>query len=232
MKPQVHRKHSFARAVSTALFLGMVPFSLAQADTTGYLSPSAAGFYQQWIRADDITQINDAIGCPGNDDNWATSNTVNPGDRGSAVISLAGVPDDATIDSIDIQVCQTRGNLGGNDALFQLFARVDGVDADSGVDIDTNDDPNVRVASVQTIPVGIVKDGATTVEVGVIKTSGLNVNATRVFTLSAQINFTPAAGPVPPPSSSAEIPVFGPFGLLLTVLGIGLIGAWKTRRKG
>ena len=97
------------------------------------------------------------------------------------------------------------------------------------MDINTNDDANVQVESPQTIPVNVVKSGATTLEVGVIKIG--TAAATRVFTLAAQVTYTPAAGPAPP-ADAAPVPVLGPLGLALTVLGLGLIGGWRARRKG
>jgi hypothetical protein len=226
------RQGKASLAAATALVLGILPFASAQADTTGYLSPTTAGTYQTWIRGDDVTQVNDFVGCDVTDTStWATNNTVLVGGRSSAVIDIASIPDGATIDSIDIQVCQTRGALGGSNALFQTFVRVDGADTDSGVDIDTGNDPNVQETTIQTIPVGVVvQAGVTTLEVGVIKTSGLNVNATLVYSLAAQVNFTPASGPIAP-GAATPVPVFGPLGLLFTALGVGLVGLWQARRR-
>ncbi|MCB1700089.1 MAG: hypothetical protein H6985_16030 [Pseudomonadales bacterium] len=222
---------SLALAASMTVLVGTFPV-IAQADTTGYLSPTGAGTYAAWVASGNVAQVNDYVGCnPGGDTSaWTASGpAVPPDSRASAVIDIASIPDGATITSVEVLVCQTRGVAGGTAAVFQTFARLDAADIDSGVDINTNDDANVQVESPQTIPVNVVKSGATTLEVGVIKIG--TAAATRVFTLAAQVTYTPAAGPAPP-ADAAPVPVLGPLGLALTVLGLGLIGGWRARRKG
>lgn len=229
MKTQICNKRSLALAAGATVLLGMLPFSAAQADTTGFLSPTAVGTFSTWNNSGAIANVNDGVGCIGDTSAWVAQGAPIPvGSRATAIIDLSSVPDGATIDSIDVQVCHQRTGGGAPGATFQTSASVDGAGpTDSGVDIVA--DPSGQAAITQNIPAGsIVKSGATTLEVGVVRMN--NINGTRVFTLAAQVNFTPASGPTPP-SATKPVPVFGPFGLLFTILGMGLVGIWQARRK-
>ncbi|MEZ5502049.1 MAG: hypothetical protein R3E50_05100 [Halioglobus sp.] len=183
-------------AFTATLPLAILPSSFAQADDTGWISPeNGNGVYTQWVNSALNTTnmgsyVNVGIGCDaaGLSTFWiiGTDNS-----RQSAVISIPGsIPDGSTIDSVDVQVCQSRAGTGTDGATFQTFIRVDGSDTASGSNITAATPASSPAANSDNFLLGIVKTGPVfaSLEVGTLKTNGVNYQ--RIHTLAARINYT------------------------------------------
>ena len=333
MKHTQQQGHSISAMASAIFLLSALPIASSQAADTGWLSPeNGDGNYTQWNNSALGTTnmgsfVNSAVGCdaPALATFWITGfNTA----RTSVEVTIPGtIPDGATIDSVDVQVCQSRAVSGADGASFQTFIRVDGSDTDAGSDIIAATPANSPAANTQNIPLGIVMTGGTfaDLEVGTLKTNSIDFQ--RIHTLAARINYTiagsttavsctspvviggdstctadvaPSAGAttpsgavtwsttdggsfssevciggvgslacsatftpgglgtatvtatypgdmnmsgsdgsddvqvdaVPPPVGPiTPVPVFGPVGLLLSILGLGIVGGLRSRRK-
>lgn len=180
--------------VAAVVLFGIFSSTLVQADDTGWLSPEDGdGFYTQWGGSGGGTggaTVNDGIGCAGVDVNtyWTAGLDTY---RASAIITIpATVPDGATIDSVDVQVCQSRGIAGSppTGATFQTFVRVDSTNTDSGTNISSSSPPSNTTEHIQTIPLGVVRTPTTVLQAGGVKTNGLG--SQRIYTLAARINYT------------------------------------------
>ena len=116
--------------ITAALAAVMLGLSSAQAHTTtATLFPNGQGTYTAWTNGED--QI-DETGTP----DCGTGESViesTGNDRESVLISLATVPDGATITSVDVQVWHRGDSAAGG--TFQTFARLNGTDTDSGTNI-------------------------------------------------------------------------------------------------
>ena len=180
-----------------ALLLSAFPVTFVRADDTGYISPQPQnGFYAEWAdsslsNTNTGTFVNDYIGCNAADATYWAAQAINT--RQSVIIAIPGsIPDGSTIDSVDVQVCQTLFGLNNTPPLptFQTFIRVDGANTDSGVDISAAAPNTNKTVNTQNIPVGVVMTGGTIVslEAGVLKTDTLF--AQRIYSLAASINYT------------------------------------------
>ena len=110
-------------------------------------------------------------------------------DRESVLISLATVPDGATITSVDVQVWHRGDSAAGG--TFQTFARLNGTDTDSGTDIAAvGNSGGCAPPATQNINVAdTVKAGGTALEVGVLKTAA-NGATVRVGAIRAVVNYS------------------------------------------
>jgi hypothetical protein len=212
----------------TALLLGAlllpVSASFAQALQTAYISPTSNGTYADW-NFSPYTNVNQGPGCVvGDTDYWSSAPGVSNVRESAVIVIPASIPANATINSVDVQVCQAKAVGGTIGATFQTFIRTDTTDTDSGTDITAADPSSNLTADIQTIPVNALRSSITTLEVGVLKTNTIDFQ--RIYTIAGRINYTLAVDPTP-----AQVPVFGPFGLLLTMLGLGILGGWHARRS-
>jgi hypothetical protein len=247
MRTKLYGRRSSAFLASATLLLGMLPCTWAYAASTGFIQPQPGnGATINWAVSapgpegtNEGSYVNDGIGCIPNDTSWWVSSIPS---RSSAIITIpAAIVDGSTIVSVDVQVCQGRSELGADGATFQTYVRANTTNIDSGVNITAATPFSAPVPATQTIPVNIVKSGATTLEVGVFKTNrAATANdpalGQRIYTIAARINYTlPSTGGGPtdpgPGGVATPVPVFGPLGFVLTMLGLGLIGGWQVRRR-
>ncbi len=156
---------------------------------TATLFPNGQGFYTAWTNGED--QI-DETGTP----DCGTSESViesTGNDRESVLISLASVPDGATITNVDVQVWHRGDSTAGG--TFQTFTRLNGSNTDSGTDIAAvgGSGDGCSGPVTQTINVAdTVKAGGTALEVGVLKTAA-NATTVRVGAIRAVVHFTPSS---------------------------------------
>ncbi|MDG4597608.1 MAG: IPTL-CTERM sorting domain-containing protein [Candidatus Contendobacter sp.] len=189
-----------------AVVMGMVGLlwgvvaSPVHGSVTANLSPNGDGFYLQWsLGLARYTWVDEAVGCPGDTNlaNLLTETWIEappPGDRQSATISLASIPDGARITAVDIIVCQSSSAATGG--TFQTFTRLNGANTDSGTNIVTSGGFGNRTATTQTITVSpVTKTGATTLEIGVLKTGSGNpltnpaARSVNVYTLAGNVTY-------------------------------------------
>ena len=156
---------------------------------TATLFPNGQGFYTAWTNGED--QI-DETGTP----DCGTSESViesTGNDRESVLISLATVPDGATITNVDVQVWHRGDSTAGG--TFRTFTRLNGSNTDSGTDIAAvgGSGDGCSGPVTQTINVAdTVKAGGTALEVGVLKTAA-NATTVRVGAIRAVVHFTPSS---------------------------------------
>lgn len=186
MKTTPGNNYSFPGITGAVFLLLLLPFNAAQAGQTSYISPDAVGTYTGWINGADFSLVSNAVGCVDGDTGaWGTFNPI----RNTATIPLGAslIPDGATIDSVDVQVCQAYFLVAG--ATFQTIIRLDGSDIDSGVDVPT---AGILTASTQNIPIPgglLYSAGSTTLEAGGLLTSGSGSQNVIFTTLAARINY-------------------------------------------
>ena len=152
---------------------------------TATLFPNGQGIYTAWTNGED--QI-DETGTP----DCGTGESViesTGNDRESVLISLASVPDGATITNVDVQVWHRGDSAAGG--TFQTFARLNGTDTDSGTNIAAvGSSGGCAGPATQNINVAdTVKAGGTALEVGVLKTAA-NAATVRVGAIRAVVNYS------------------------------------------
>ena len=145
-------------AVFAALAGALFGFSPAQAHTTtATLFPTADGFYTAWSPGNwDELEETGTPNCGGSE--FVPSNTSTQ--RESVVISLADVPNGATITSVNVQSWNVgQGSTGGT---YRNFARLDGNDTDSATENATSSTSGCTATTLQNINVtDTVKSGTT-----------------------------------------------------------------------
>jgi hypothetical protein len=143
------------------------------ADSTPLLAPVADGAHQDWLlggggggaHCDDMDEAPD---CSDGDAEYVSG--IGIGDRDSYTVDLGSIPDGATITSVDVSVCYRTWASWCTDAI-QTFARLDGTDVDSGIDIVVDSD--AKATTTQNIDVAdTLKTGSTSLEIGLVKTGG------------------------------------------------------------
>ena len=188
--------------ITAALAAVMFGLSSAQAHTTtATLFPNGQGIYTAWTNGED--QI-DETGTP----DCGTGESViesTGNDRESVLISLATVPDGATITSVDVEVWHRGDSAAGG--TFQTFARLNGTDTDSGTNIAAvGSSGGCGGSATQNINVAdTVKAGGTALEVGVLKTAA-NAATVRVGAIRATVTYNrgPSAPTLVSPADAAS----------------------------
>ena len=141
------------------------------ASTTSALVPTSAGTYSQWSPNTGSTHYTlvDESTCNGNTD-FNRETTV--GQRDSYGISLASIPNGATITQISITPCASKNTSGGSNTTFDVFYRLNGVDSPDmpGYMLSTTT-PGLLSATNYT-GLSITKSGSTTLEIGGVYTAG------------------------------------------------------------
>ena len=176
-------------AAIAALAGALFGYSPAQAHTTtATLEPNGQGFHTAW---DGTENDIDDTGTPVCDPQSQSIHESVTNDRESALINLTTIPNGATITSVDVMAWHRGDTVAGG--TFQTFARIGGVDTDSGTNIATS---SIAAActgpTTQTIDVtDTVKAAGTVLEVGVVKTAA-NAAAVRVGALRATVTYNRA----------------------------------------
>jgi hypothetical protein len=166
-------------------------FSYLEAATTGALLPSGDGTYAAWTPSTGSTHYTlvDETTCNGVTD-YVSTLTV--GNRDSFAVSLAAVPNGATITQISLTPCASRASTGGGgSATLNVFYRSNGVNsADQGSYSLTGTTPT-GLAATNFSGLGITKTATSTLEAGVVYSAG--TKGARVSRLATVITYTPAA---------------------------------------
>lgn len=177
--------------------------STASAADTATLFPNGQGTYTAWTGDESDIDETGTPDCEDNDndgeDNIAGSNT---GDRESVDIDLSSVTNGSTITSVDVMVSYRDADSQGDDGTFQTFARLNGNNQDSGVNLVASS--NTCTSDTQTIDVtDTVKNGGSTLEVGVLKTA-TDTSKVWVGTVRAVVTYSeaPQVQPVANPDLS------------------------------
>ncbi len=166
-------------------FLALVFAPASLAATTSSLFPTGDGFYSQFTPksgAIHFTQV-DENPCNGTTD---YNSTTVVGERDSYALTLASIPNNATISQISITPCASRVNSGGANPTMNLFYRLNGVNSsDQGSYSLTGTTPSL-LSATNFSGLSIIKLAATNLEVGSLLTSGAKgvrlSNISAVFT--------------------------------------------------
>lgn len=190
--------------VIATLFAGG-PASRAHADAVS-LSPVGDGAYAAWTPASGTTHsalVDDSpTSCADTANDYVETGVT--GQRDSYTLNVGGIPDGATITQVDVTVCYRSSSVLSPGGTFQTFYRLNGADADAGLDLVTLP-ANALATSAQLILVAsVVKNGSTALEIGVLKT-GTVANAFRVLAINAQVQYTP-----PPTNTPINTPTSTP----------------------
>lgn len=156
---------------------------VGDAGGSGTLQTVANGTYIAWTGDETDVDETSSFSC-GSTDAIIEGTT---GDRESFTIDLSSVPNGAVITSVDINV-RDRGDSVAS-GTYQTFARLDGTDTDSGVNLSATGTSGCNAKSQNIDVVDTAKSGGTTLEIGVVKTA-TNTNIVRVGTMSAIVNYT------------------------------------------
>ncbi len=174
-----------ATVVAAALAAG-----LASSDTTTTLQPVANGTHIDWFG--DVQDVDEtsSFNCGGADS--IGKGGADP-DRESFTVDITSIPIGATITSVAVAV-RDGGHptdLGGT---YQTFARINGTDTDSGVNLTPTEKlfDECSETKTQTIDVpDVVRSETTTLEIGVVKTPP-DGSAIRVGTITATVTYNEA----------------------------------------
>lgn len=162
------------------------------ADVSGILLPVSDGNYIQWTPKTGSTHyaMVDESSCNGATD---YNRTTTVGDRDSYGISLASVPDGATITQIDIKPCASRNNSGGGSSTMNVFYRANGVDsADAGNYSLTGTTP-LELSTTTFSGLSLVKGSGSALEVGAVLSAG--TKGARLSRIVTVVIYTPLTVP-------------------------------------
>jgi len=198
--------HRVKRQVSLATGAGLLGVATllvgpaALALSTGVLLPTSDGTYEQWTRVSSgsthYTAVDEST-CNGNTDYVRETTT---GERESFGVSLASVPDGATVTAVAIVPCASRNSSGSGSSTLNVFYRWSGANsADAGGYALSGTTP-AQLATTTWSGLSFVKDGSSTLEIGAVYSSG-NRGA-RVSRLATVLTYD-ASAPTAPSNLSA-----------------------------
>ncbi len=173
-----------------SLLLVLITFT-AYGAVTGTVLPTSDGTYTSWTPKAGVTHYTqvDESTCNGTTD-YVSETTV--GERDSFGVSLAGVPNGATITNIQLTPCASRNSGGGGgSATLNVFYRFNGVDsADQGGYALTGTTPGA-LSATNFSSLALVKSATSTLEVGAVYSAG--TKGARLSRLATVITYTPQA---------------------------------------
>lgn len=120
------------KAVGTLAFLAVAAFAQAAlADTTSTLLPVSDGAFVQWATSSGTTHYTlvDEATC-NSDTDYTYANTV--GKQDSYGVSIASIPNGATITSISATPCASRNANGSGSSTLNLFYVYNGIKSANG----------------------------------------------------------------------------------------------------
>ena len=170
--------------VATLLFA-----QLAFAASTGSILPSSEGAYLQWTPNTGIGHYTtvDEPTCNGTTD-YNSTNTV--GNRDSYGVSLASVPDGATITAIQITPCASRNKGGAGSSAMNVFYRYNGINsADAGSYSLTGTTPTL-LGTTTFSGLSLAKSVSSSLEIGAVLSAG--IKGARLSQVAVAITYTPA----------------------------------------
>ncbi len=175
-------------AIGGALFATQSLF----AAVTNVLAPDGEGYSLQWtpsVGTTHYTLVDEAV-CNGTTDYVRTSTT---GQRDAFTVSLAGVPDGATLTAVEIKPCASRNSGGGGSSVMNVFYRLNGVNSsDAGAYGVTGTTPADLATTTITIA-STTKQSGSTLQVGAVYSSG--TRGVRLSRITARVTYTALAAP-------------------------------------
>ena len=163
---------------------GKSAFAVAQPGTLTNGAP------QQWAAtgADHAAQISDTGVC-GTDVTYVAGDNDNDDDRFDVdLTSLAVIPANATINSVDAAVCDENINQAGGSSTYRFYAIVNG----GSKFYSSSRGPGAKTtATLAADPTDLLKSALTSLSVGVEKNNSQDI--ARVYQLAIVVNYTLAA---------------------------------------
>ncbi len=173
----------------------MVAVPFASAATTATLLPTGEGTNLAWTPSAGSTHYTlvDEASCNGTTD-YVSETTV--GDRDSYTVSLATIPNGATITNIALTPCASRNSSGGGSATLNVFHRFNGTaSADAGAYALPTGTTPVALATTNFAGLSHVKRSTSTLQVGAVYSAG--TRGVRLSRLATVITYTPAIPQAP-----------------------------------
>ncbi len=201
---QTHKVAGVSRAligVAAVILLAFLYVSTASAASTGNTMPTSDGFYTQWTPSTGTSHfaLVDETPCNGTTD---YNSTTVVGNRDSYGVSLASVPDGATITRIDIKPCASRVSSGGTNPVMNVFYRSNGFNSANAGSYSLTGTTPTELATSSYSSLALIKSSTSTLEVGAVLTSSTKgARLSRIVTtltytaLTAPTNLTGVAWP-------------------------------------
>jgi Fibronectin type III domain len=164
----------------------------AFAVTSSPIMPTSDGTYTQWTPSTGMSHfaLVDEAACNGTTD---YNSTTVVGNRDSYGVSLASVPNGATITQISIKPCASRALTGGTNPVMNVFYRANGINsADAGAYSLTGTTP-AELATTTYSGLSMIKGSTTTLEAGAVLTS--STRGARLSRIATTITYTPITAP-------------------------------------
>lgn len=182
------------KAVGTLAFLAFAAIAqAAMADTTGTLLPMSDGTFVQWATSSGTSHYTlvDEAACNGTTD-YTYANTV--GKRDSYHVSLASIPDGATLTSISISPCASKHTKkGGGSSTLNLFYVYNGIKSTDAGNYSLSGTTPSNLPSTAFAGLSLIKSATTNLEIGAVFSAG-NRGA-RLSRVAATITYTPLLAP-------------------------------------
>lgn len=156
-----------ALVLSGILLLGNITLAL----TTNSLLPTGEGSNLQFTPSTGTTHYTlvDETSCNGTTD---YNRTTTVGTRDSYAVSVASIPNGATVTQIAIKPCASRNNTGGGSSTMNVFYRFNGAtSSDSGAYTLTGTTP-VELATTTFSGLSLDKTSTTAAEIGAVYSAG------------------------------------------------------------
>lgn len=188
------------------VFLTLVAFflytaSMVSAATTATLLPTGEGTNLSWTPKTGTTHYTmvDETTCNGTTD-YVSETTV--GDRDAYTVSLASVPQNATITNIALTPCASRNSTGSGSATLNVFYRYSGVaSADAGAYVLPTGTTPTTLGTTNFGSLSLLKNSSSTLEIGAIYTAG--TKGIRLSRMATVITYTSPTKPATPTSLTA-----------------------------
>lgn len=177
-----------------ALLSSFVAVAGAMAAMSGSLLPVADGAYTAWTPKTGTVHyaMVDETPCNGTAD-YTFTNTV--GVRDSYAVSLASIPNGATITDIALTPCASRNKNGAGSATMNVFYRLDGADSADAGSYELSGTTPTQLAATTFTGLSIVKNASTTLESGAVYSSG--TKGARLSRLETVLTYTVTATTTP-----------------------------------
>ncbi len=164
--------------------------AIAFASTTASIVPTGAGNYSAWTPSTGTTHYTlvDESSCNGTTDYVSTTGA---GNRDSYSVSLASVPNGASITGISITPCASKDATSGT-ANMSVFYRLNGVDSADGAAYALSGKTPVGLSATNYTGLSVTKNASTTLEIGAVRVSGTTgARLSRIATVVTYITTPP-----------------------------------------
>lgn len=172
-------------------YIGLLAFGLVATlfgATTASIVPTGSGTYSAWTPSTGSTHYTlvDESSCNGTTDYVST--TV-AGNRDSYAVSLASVPNGATITSIAVTPCASKTKSSGS-SVMKVFYRLNGTNSADGGSYSLTGSTPTTLATTTYAGLSVTKNASTTLEIGAVLTSTSGSAGARLSKIATVITYS------------------------------------------